>query len=134
MLDKGGCDHHGDGSLASHIAHVLEHLGERVDPPSRSVVLRGPRTASGRVLDGPLVLHGGARAVPLIRCEHRGEAPGSSSASGSGASHQLSVVLTKSSSQIDGVTVVGSVRTIVHYVAEVGHRVRRGVFFANRFN
>jgi hypothetical protein len=37
-------------------------------------------------------------------------------------------VLPKPSSQIDGVTVVGSVRMIVHYVAEVGHRVRTRFF------
>lgn len=134
MLDKSGGDHHGDGSFASHVAHVLEHLGERLDPPSRSVVLRGPWAPSGGVLDGPLVLHSGAHAVPLLRGQYGGEPPGPSPASGAGASHQLPVVLTKPSSEIYGVTVVGSVRMIVHYVAEVGHRVRRGCFFADRFN
>ena len=120
--------HKARGDVAPHVVHVLEHLLEGLDPPADPVVVRRPRPAAGGVLDGPLVFHGGAHAVPTIRCEHRCEAPGASPASGTGASDQFPVVLPKSSSEIDGVTVVRSVRGVMHDVAVVGHRVRNTLF------
>ena len=113
---------------ASAPSHVFEDFREGLHPTAGSLVRLRSRSSSSGILDGPLVLHRCACALPMFGGDHRHESPRPSTASGSRSAHELSVVLTQPSSQIGRVAVVCVVGRVLHDIAEIAHRAQASRF------